>query len=149
MLLCYRFFKEQRNAVAHRGSRADKKLIDAYGHFSRVATAAKLGVKEVPDHRVPVLDEQVSLSLRGVVGFTGLLHKIIASVDSELSRSHKAEVAFVAKWKAANPHRKTLSAVVSDRDRQIIRLTENAGFPRPDSVGKLGDWLGRLGLTYF
>lgn len=149
MLLCYRFFKELRNCSMHGGGIANQRLIDAYNYFSAVATTASLGVSEVPAHSAPAINTHTRLSLRGVVGFTGILFKIIATLDAELSRSKLAERHFVEKWKAANPHKQMLSSVQKKRARQIEKLADNAGFPEPSDANKLGNWLNHLGLSQF
>ena len=149
MLTCYRFFKELRNCDMHRGGIADQRLMDAYTLFTTVSTPAGLGVAEVPAHIVPVLDAPARISLRGVVGFTGMLFKIIATLDAELSRSKLAEKPFIEKWKAANPHKRMLSSVQKKRAKQIKKLANNARFPEPSDAHKFGDWLNQLGLSQF
>jgi hypothetical protein len=147
--LCYRYFKELRNCTMHRGGFASQSLVDGFSNFSTVATPSGLGVKEVPRHDVPILDVMIRPSLRGVVGFTGILIKIIVTLDAEFSRSHLSERAFVSKWKTANPHKKMLSANQAKRAKQIKKLAENARFPVPDNVHKFGDWLRDRGLSQF
>jgi len=149
MLLCYRFFKELRNCSMHGGGTADQHLMDAYRDFAAVSTTALLGVSEVPEHSAPAIKTQTRLSLRGVVGFTNILLKIIATMDAELSRSKHSEKHFVRKWKTANPHMRMLSSDKWKRARQIKGLAKNAGFPEPSDANSLGDWLSTLGLTNF
>jgi len=149
ILLCYRFFKELRNCDMHRGGVADQRLIDAYGQFSAVATPALLGIDEVPVHDVPVMGSRTKISLRGVVGFTSLVLKIIATLDAELSRSKDSETPFIRKWKAANPHKKMLSGKPKKREQQVKKLAIKAGFPNPEHANQLGDWLAKRGLSQF
>jgi hypothetical protein len=149
MLLCYRFFKELRNCSMHRSGIANQRLVESYQNFFAVATTVRLGVSEVPKHSVPVINTHTSLSLRGVVGFTGILLKIIATLDAELCRSKLSEASFVSKWRAANPNNQMLSSVQKKRARQVVKLTCNAGFPEPSDALKFGSWLNQVGLTQF
>jgi len=86
LLVCYRYFKEMRNAIAHNGGRADQKLIDAYNAFILIATAAALGTPEVP-HRHPLVavGDSVKLSMRGVIGLSDIILRIIATYDADFS----------------------------------------------------------------
>jgi hypothetical protein len=149
LMLCYRFFKELRNCSTHRGGIANQRLIDAYSHFSAVATTAGLGVSEVPEHYAPGINSHTRLSLRGVVGFTGILFKIIATLDAELCRSKRSEQLFIKRWTVANPHQSVLSSLQKKRVRQVKKLACNAGLPDPSGAHKFGNWLNHLGLTKF
>ena len=90
-----------------------------------------------------------AISLRGVVGFTGILFKIIATLDAELSRAKPAERPFLTKWKDTHPAKSMLSSDTNKRAKQIKRLTDGAGFPEPSNPNKFGNWLNQLGLTHF
>lgn len=92
LLKCYRFFKEQRNAIAHNGAFATQDTASAYADFSPVATKIALGVNEVPYHTaISSAGDPVKLSLRGVIGFTDILLRIIATYDVEFSEYRIAE----------------------------------------------------------
>ena len=126
MLRCYRFFKELRNCDMHRGGMADQRVVDAYNQFAPVANTAKLGVAEVPQHTPPVAGAPLQISLRGVVGFSGLVIKILATLDGELSRSKAAEKALIARWAAVHPKSKMLSAKPLRRQQQITKMGNSA-----------------------
>jgi hypothetical protein len=85
LLLCYRFFKEIRNAGVHSGGRATVGLMDAYAAFQPIASAALLGVKEVPKHTAPTLNQVVTPNLRGVSAFSDVVLRLIATYDRDLS----------------------------------------------------------------
>lgn len=94
LMLCYRYFKELRNAQVHSGGIANQAAVDAYSAFQPVSGKAQLGRKGELAFDPVVLGQQVSLSLRGVVGFTDVLIKIMVTIDAELCRSSKAEPLF-------------------------------------------------------
>lgn len=148
MLLCYRYFKELRNCYMHQGGISNQKLIDAYNSFSSIATPSKLGVKEVPMHYIPSIDTVTRLSLRGTVGFVGILLKIIITLDAELSRAKMSEKSFIEKWKAANPHIVTLSYTPKTRVKKINGMLERAQLPAPSDHVKFADWLKQLRLIH-
>jgi hypothetical protein len=149
MMLCYRFFKELRNSDMHGGGIAEQRLVDAYTQFSAVATTADLGVLEVPIHFPAAIGTKAKLSLRGVVGFSHIVLKIIATLDAELSRSGSAEKSFVKKWKLTNPHRVSLSSGTAKRENKVKRLVKKAGFPKPAKPDAFGDWLKQEALVTF
>ena len=149
LMLCYRFFKELVNCEMHGGGIADQGLVDAFNAFSAVASCAALGVSEVPNHHPAALDVKTRVSLRGVVGFSNIVLKLIATLDAELSRSQDAEKAFLAKWKLAHSHRLQLPANPGKRGVRIKRHSTEAGFPRPRQPGQLADWMKSKGLAFF
>ena len=148
MLKCYRYFKELRNRLMHGGGIADEKLMSAYAAFEPVANPQALGVAQVPAYEVPVLGSRTRLLLRGAVGFTHIVFKIMATVDAELSRTLASEASFVAKWRAlyANPER--LVDEPRKRDNRINWMMHNAGFPRPQQHDLFSTWLISRSLAF-
>jgi hypothetical protein len=149
MMLCYRFFKELRNSDMHGGGITEQRLVDAYTQFSPVATTADLGVSEVPIHFPAAIGTKAKLSLRGIVGFSHIVLKIIATLDAELSRSESAEKSFVRKWKLTNPHRVSLSSGSAKRENKVKRLVKKAGFLKPAKPDAFGNWLKQEALVTF
>jgi hypothetical protein len=149
LMLCYRFFKELRNCDMHRGGIADQRLVDAYTAFSAVATCADLGVSEVPIHNPVAVGTQVRASLRGVVGFSSVILKLMATIDAELSRSQDAERAFCNRWKITHTKTIQLPNDAGRRNSKVKRLIVAAGFPRPRHPADFGDWLKNHGLVSF
>lgn len=141
MMLCYRFFKEMRNCQMHGGGVIELRLVDAYNNFLPVANPAALGVGEVPKHSPAVLGGNVNLSLRGVVGFSHIVLKIMATLDSELSRADCAEKTFIKRWKQTHRLRLTMPADAERRKRKIDRLVRKARFPKPANPADFGNWL--------
>lgn len=140
LMLCYRYFKELRNAQVHSGGIAGQNAVDAYAAFQPVSGKAQLGRKgELSFHPV-ALNQRVSLNLRGVVGFTDVLIKIIATIDAELCRAEKAETVFEKALRASG-RRATLSANVRKRNAQVATRCTAAGFPRPRDPGAVYDFL--------
>lgn len=126
-MLCYRFFKEARNCYMHHNFVASQKLIDAYNDFLPIATITDLSVTEVPLIIPPILGEHVQLSLRGVIGFSQLVRRIIIITDINLLRTTAAEKEFFERIPAGWTCR-TLSHDVSRARGQINRYSSKAGF---------------------
>ena len=84
LLKCFRFFKEMRNCFTHNSSITDSKLVAAYSEFILIATTQDLGLDEVPEHYPPILNQPVQISLRGVIGFSAIIVKIITTCDAKL-----------------------------------------------------------------
>lgn len=133
LLYCYRFFKELRNSVVHNGWKAGQNTVVAYTDFKRVATSSLLLIKEVPKHYPVVLNNRIKIDLRGVIGFSDVVIRMMYTIDAELCRGKAAEKEFIDKWKAAHKSRRTLAAAGSNRRRtQISVYIHRAGFPYPD-----------------
>jgi len=142
MLSCYRFFKEIRNCLVHSDGIADQRLLDAYNLFARVATPEGLGVKMVPQHDVPILGMRHTVHLRGIVGFTQVVLRLIATIDAELSRSIRAESYLRHEWSLTHGRRFTLKTRDADaRSRQVARLFIKLGLPAPVHTNGLELWL--------
>ncbi len=147
MMLCYRFFKEMRNCQMHGGGVADQKLVDAYNNFLPCATAAVLGVGEVPKHAPVVLGDNVNLNLRGVVGFSHIVLKMMATLDAEISKSQAAEKPFIKRWKRKHPQKYIMSGGAEARKQKIKNLLKHAHFPEPSNPNEVETWLKHLNLV--
>ncbi len=140
LTLCYRYFKEIRNAQVHSGGIASQHAVDAYTAFQPVSGKAQLGRKGELAFDPVVLGQRVSLNLRGVVGFTDVLIKMIATIDAELCQSAKAEPLFERALKAAGP-RAMFSAKLRKRNAQVSTRCTSAGYPPPKDPVAVYDFM--------
>ena len=140
LLLCYRYFKEIRNAQIHLGGIANQAAVDAYAAFLPVSGRAALGRKGELSFDPASLGSPVTLNLRSVVGFTDVLIKIIVTVDAELSRAERSEALFERAFRAVN-RRVMLSATPRKRDAQVKERCFKAGYPRPLNAPIVYDFL--------
>lgn len=147
LLKTYRCFKELRNAVMHGGGIAGQKCIDAYNEFAPL-TPADLGITEVPKVIAPSLGAPVKLVLRGVVGFSEIILRLVATLDAELACTQGAEREFLDHWRAhfsasgnTKVKRFPLSADRARRERHLRRLIGKLALPRPANVSPLETFL--------
>ena len=115
-MYAYRLFKELRNCYMHSGGVVTNKRIDAttgdpwitvaYNEYQNYVVAASsttnvLGIEELPvfptDFSVS-LGSKLHITLRGVVGFSNIMRRIMLTVDSELIRSVQTEQYYLGKW---------------------------------------------------
>lgn len=141
LMYCYRVFKEARNCYMHNGSKADQKLIDAYNAYSPYATTSALCVAEVPVFLPPSLNQDIAISLRGVVGFSDILRKIIISLDTELMKSSDAEAPFISRCRERHPILKTLEADAEAAKSQAKSYVIQCGYPTPISLEEVVSFL--------
>ena len=152
LMKCYRVFKEARNCYMHNGLRADQKLIDAYNNYAPVATKADLCVSEVPEFPIPVLNSEIQLSLRGVVGFSYIIIKILVSLDTELICSSAAENEFLSRYKEKQRDKqgnfimRTLKPDHDQAKKQIQSYIRQSGFCTPQVTDDMVDYLLRKHL---
>jgi hypothetical protein len=131
LLCCFRYFKEMRNCYMHNGRRADTKLVNAYNDFHPIATASDLDVSECPEHYVPVIDQLIKISLRGVVGLSFIVIKIISTVDSELLKSVQAEAEVISRFRKCPSFGRTLKPDVTKANKQVSRYITQCGYVKP------------------
>lgn len=130
-LKVYRFFKECRNSIIHRGGKSDQKTIDAY-LVTAGLTAVDLDVAEVPEmFPVSVVDENVKISLRGVVGFSQIVLKLVEVMDAEFIKAEKAIDCFVNQVKEYTPYAYTLAHDSTKMGNKIDGIMRRSGFLPP------------------
>lgn len=103
-LKVYRYFKECRNCIIHSGGKTNLKLVNAYNDVISLTTN-DLDVAEIP--RIEPMtseNELVRLSLRGVVGFSQIVIKIVEVLDMEFIKTDKAVDCFVSQIKEYTPY---------------------------------------------
>ncbi|MGM4889909.1 hypothetical protein [Tardiphaga sp. 11_C7_N12_6] len=127
LLVCYRFFKEMRNKLAHNGGRADIETVNSYNEFKIIGTTADLGLPEVPLHHPVAVGDKIALELRGVIGLSDVILRIITTYDTILSESMLAEQAILGR---IVPVTKKDQLVKSNaKNRKISARIHNSGLP--------------------
>jgi len=92
LLLCYRLFKEIKNAIAHNGGRANNSTKEAYERFSAVIVNGKVGATNAPDHTsINSVGDEVKITYRGIVGFSEIVFAILTNYDVVFSEYEIAE----------------------------------------------------------
>ena len=94
--IAYRLFKEIRNTLIHGNTGADKELVLLYSKYASLSNT-DLGLKEKPFVHPIILGNPIITDLRGVVGFSEILIRILLYIDNELMKNSKFEKLFVLK----------------------------------------------------
>lgn len=153
LMHCYRVFKESRNCYMHNGSIANKKLVNEYKRYLAHATKAKLCVSEVPVFFPPVENEVIQLSLRGVVGFSYILIKILVSLDAELLCLKEAEKELVTRYRTKHSDKeghfilRVLKPDFQKANNQVKHYIQQCGFAAPQRTDELMKFLIREKLV--
>jgi len=131
LLTCYRYFKEVRNSLIHAGGGTSAKFVSAESAYQQL-TAAQLGIKEKPAFNGHAAGSRVTLSLRGVVGFGEIVLRLVSTLDAEITKTMKAEQAFLQRWKEFHGDSPIQVSANSNlcKDR-IKRLVRKLGLPTP------------------
>lgn len=146
-MLCYRFFKEARNCYMHHNFVASPNLISAYQKFLPVATTKDLDVSEVPAYVAPILGQRVQLQLRGVIGFSQLIRRIIIISDICLLRAKAAEKEFIDRI-PFNWNCWTLSGDNATAKGQVNRYATKVGFLKSQWSNEYQDFLIKHGILH-
>lgn len=130
-LKIYRYFKECRNCIIHSGGRSNQKLIESYNDIIGL-TCEDLDVTEVP-HMEPVTveNELVKISLRGVVGFSQVVIKIVEVLDMEFIKAEKAIDCFISQIREFTPHPEYPSPDEAKSRYLIEKIMRRSGFLTP------------------
>lgn len=141
LLICFRCFKEFRNNLIHEGGIASEKVFDAYAAYSTLTTHS-LGVKEIPICLPVVTGQPISLSLRGVVGFSDIILRLLITLDAEFSCNIGAEAEFVSQWKQRfQTYKPGVKMNPAARIKHLRRLAGSIGMPKPAATAKLDSFL--------
>lgn len=137
LLVAYRCFKECRNTLMHNEGKADAKCVAAYQAYASLSPG-DLGAPELPKVNQPVVGQRVTLPLRGVVGFSDVILRLIATLDAELSCVQAAEKEIIAQWQEhfsvpgrPKKPRPVLSPNATRHNDQVRRLIGKLGLPKP------------------
>lgn len=132
LLITYRAFKECRNCFAHDGGVVSQQAKLACDAYSALTNPRDLGLTELPVMPSQAVDSPVRLSLRGCVGFTDVVLKIMSTLDAELSRSIKAEKIFYADLKkriSIENQGRLLKSEPRARQTKVRMIIYNLGYP--------------------
>jgi hypothetical protein len=155
LLKCYRAFKESRNSFAHQNGLATQVAVDAYQAYA-VLSALDLALPEKPVLLPVSLNKPIALSLRGVIGFSDVILRIIATLDAEFSCSHLAERELREQWvekysvNGKVPRVILRSAGVGRREKQLARMVQMLELPRPSrtSITLIDSFLKQSGFVF-
>lgn len=146
LLICYRVFKEIRNDFVHHGGRASAKTDECYDAYFK-ETAATLGLKEKPELAKPMKGKVIELSLRGVVGFSDVVLRLIATYDQLLTRSSLSEGILKRRWLDVHKGKVTVKPAGPARDGQVASLIKQCELPLPTALQNLYSHLSAQGLA--
>ena len=134
MMVCYRCFKEMRNAWIHSGGRVnDAYRANAINAFSTTCNPAQLGLLHMTAPPTVAIGGMVNVELPNVVAFTAVLRKLIATLDAEFARVMRAEDILVDEWRAKFGLAVDLKRDPTRRYRQLKSRLHSMGLPSPAS----------------
>jgi hypothetical protein len=148
LLVCYRFFKALRNAIAHNGGRANNEVLNSYARFKPIATGAALGLKEAPIHSpISQVGDLIHLNLRGVTGLSNIILHIVTTYDTDFGETRPAEREVAARVKqASGEDRRTITTRSPKREQQIIARVRSANLPSVNLTPAFEKFLKSEGL---
>lgn len=131
LMKAFRYFKQARNALIHRGGIASQIDAQAFAEFAPVSGRASLGMGGALEHEPFIVGQRVRLRLRGVVGFCDILIRLMRSIDAELSRSAHAEQLTRERLERGRGIRWVLSGDPRIRAQQVRSMCRAGGLPGP------------------
>src|SRR5207244_1327119 len=79
--------------------------------------------------RPPVLDQPVVVTLRSIIGFTGIVFRIVTTLDADLAATAEGESELARRWLLKHPRRDIYPAAASRVARRIRREALQVGLP--------------------
>lgn len=146
LMVCYRAFKEVRNDLVHHGGIASPKAEQCFIDFDAL-NASSLGLKEKPELPQVVDGRPIRLSIRGVVGLSDVVLRLIATLDSELVNSGYGDALVKKRWRYAHNGLVIVAAAGLKRDAHLIRLVRKCELPKPVALTALFGYLSSAGLV--
>ena len=144
--IAYRYFKECRNIIVHSGGIVSNKLISAQKSYQSLSKE-DLDVKEVPAFYAAQFDKPLSISLRGVVGFTQIVLNIVSTLDIEFIKCKNADSYFINHLKSVlGGCPITASSNPNKLKKDISHLCGKAGFKSPKEFTNMHVFLSRNGI---
>lgn len=144
-LVVYRFFKECRNCFIHGGGNASKEVVKAWKAYNTL-DKEDVDVKQLPEAFEPKMGQPLEISLRGVVGFSQIVLKIVSTLDVEFILCKNAEEVF-ANTIFEFPHDHfPIKGIILKRDKMIDRVCKKAFFHSPKEHDDLYLFLKRKGI---
>lgn len=137
-IVCIRYFKEVRNAMVHTGRRATTGVLRTQAELDGAIKSGTLASAYRPPQYLPVtsIGERVIVTHHGAVGLTGLVQRVLATLDAQIAMTAFGETYYREKWVAKNRIR-ALPADPARRERQLGMLASRVG-PRP--LGPIPEW---------
>jgi hypothetical protein len=146
MMVCYRCFKEMRNAVIHGGGKVSSVYRrDAINTFVHACSPLQLGISHMTPPQVVAIGDMVQLELPFVVAFTAVLRKLIATLDAEFAKHLRAEDSLVEQWRAIFEPNVLLKLDIGRRHRQLRNRLHTMGLPEPQISTALDTLLQQKG----
>lgn len=146
LITCYRAFKEVRNDFIHHGGIASSNSEVCFMAFDAL-NAGSLGLKEKPELQQVVNGQPIRLSIRGVVGLSDVVLRLIATLDSELVNSRYGDALVKKRWQYTHNGMVTVAAAGMKRDAHLTRLVKQCALPKPEALTALFGYLSAAGLV--
>lgn len=149
LMIMYRYFKEVRNAFAHRNGIAEPYM---EGTYKAVTELSSWPLRPDLAAEVPPIvgGERVTITWRNMQSFSELLLVVVTTVDTILASTPTAEAIFLDTWRAKHGTRFIKGNLPSDegkRGRRLQNLIVALGLPRPDDPERLFALLRRHRLA--
>ena len=132
----YRYFKELRNCIVHRGSQASIELMGAYNDI-KTLIPKDLIVKELPTISVITVNDPISYTLRDVVWFSQILINLVITFDAELIKCDHADEYFCQEIANVYTKKKKLPNNDIDKTKLVRSLSGKAFFKKPTDEMKI------------
>lgn len=130
-LKVYRYFKECRNSIIHKGGKTTRELISAYNSIKNL-TLADLDVDELPLMAVvTTVNQEVKLPLRSVVGFSQIVIKLVEVLDAEFIKADNAFDCFISQIKEFTPNPEGIPLDEHRAEKRIAGIMMRSGFLQP------------------
>jgi hypothetical protein len=148
LLALYRYHKEIRNSMMHRGGVADTIAENARRQASTL-NRSDIGLRSSPDLSTITVGQIVKMNIGQAIQLSDVLLRIVATIDAELCFTSYAEKTFLDGWRS-NQRLRDIREVPGDaakKERALAAYSRKAGFVSPantDAIYTIGRREGLL-----
>jgi hypothetical protein len=134
-IVCLRYFKEIRNAIVHSGACVTTRVLASQSDYEASIAVHGLWSRYKPPVFVPArtVGEAIHVDHYGIIGLTGLVQRVMVSLDRRILKTDAGEAEYLAAWEKRYGRGRVMPGDGTKRVRALVRLAGNLG-PTPTAV---------------
>lgn len=139
-LLCYRLFKEIRNAFIHNAGVCGTQLNNTYQLYTtQITTPSDINASELPRMAPLLVGDNINLDIYDVIGLSDIIIQMIRTIDAELSKAQRSEAYFINELINGDTRCYPINNTIKlfKKMKMTKKFIRSLGFPRLDNWDKI------------
>lgn len=141
LMVCYRYWKEIRNTLVHAGGVVGNRQVEAQERLAALSVS-DVGMSRIPQIAAFSAGDRIDIDLSVVLNAAEILHKVVATLDAELSATDAAEEVMLRRWcDARRAYRRDPPFSGKRRHDHIKDRLKSVNFPAPVDITEVDHFL--------